>query len=115
MRDRQSTEGNAEPAELAGILFVFALRALRALRSKRTVALVVLVVLLVCGGTGARAASLFDPALRFHVLRTPHFRIYFHQGADVLATRLAGIAEDSWRRLERPLGALPPPLTHVVI
>src|SRR5690349_20879436 len=61
------------------------------------------------------AASLFDPALKFRVLRAEHFRIYFHQGEDRLAARLAVIAEDAWRALERPLGARPPRLTHVVI
>jgi hypothetical protein len=58
---------------------------------------------------------LFDPALKFRVLRTEHFRIYFHQGEDRLAMRLSAIAEDAWRALERPLGVRPPRLTHVVI
>jgi hypothetical protein len=65
--------------------------------------------------TTAQGASLFDPALKFRVLHTEHFRIYFHQGEDRLAMRLAAIAEDAWRALERPLGVRPPRLTHVVI
>ena len=74
-------------------------------------------VALVCAvtATAARGASLFDPALKFRVLRTEHFRIYFHQGEDRLAARLSAIAEDAWRALERPLGVRPPRLTHVVI
>ena len=63
----------------------------------------------------AHAATLFDPALRFRMLPTAHFVIYFHQGDDRLAQRLAAIAEDTWRALERPLGVTPPPLTHVVL
>lgn len=74
-------------------------------------------IALVCTFTAAtaRGASLFDPALKFRVLRTEHFRIYFHQGEDRLAIRLSAIAEDAWRALERPLGVRPPRLTHVVI
>jgi hypothetical protein len=64
---------------------------------------------------GARGAVLFDPALKFRVLRTEHFRIYFHQGEDQLAARLSVIAENAWRALERPLGTRPPPLTHIVL
>lgn len=61
------------------------------------------------------AASLFDPALRFRTLRTPHFIIYFHQGEDRLAGRLGVIAEVAWQALQQPLGVRPPPLTHVVL
>lgn len=62
-----------------------------------------------------RASTLFDPALRFRTIRTPHFVIHFHQGEDRLAGRLAIVAEDVWRALEQPFGVTPPPLTHVVI
>jgi hypothetical protein len=67
------------------------------------------------GALDAHAATLFDPALTFRVLRTDHFRIYFHRGEERLAARLGPIAEDSWRALTRPLGVRPPPLTHVVL
>jgi Tol biopolymer transport system component len=63
----------------------------------------------------ARAASLFDPALRFRTLPTEHFVIYFHQGEDRLAERLAVIAEQTWQALRRPLGVAPPRRTHVVL
>jgi WD40-like Beta Propeller Repeat len=63
----------------------------------------------------ANASSLFDPIYRFRALRTPHFIIYFHQGEDGLAARLAAIAEETWLALERPLGVRPPKLTHVVL
>jgi hypothetical protein len=61
------------------------------------------------------AASPFDPALRFHVLPTEHFVIYFHQGTELLARRLAAIAEETWQAVQRPLGAQPPKRTHVVL
>src|SRR5690349_17085968 len=70
---------------------------------------------IICCAGDARAASLFDPALRFRVLRSTHFRIYFHPGVAILAARLAVIAEDAWARLERTLGTRPPRTTHVVI
>src|SRR5206468_627034 len=41
--------------------------------------------------------------------------IYFHQGEDRLAARLAVIAEETWRAIGRPLGTSPPALTHVVL
>jgi len=61
------------------------------------------------------ASSLFDSIYRFRVLPTDHFMIYFHQGEDRLAARLALIAEETWQALQRPLGTKPPSLTHVVL
>jgi hypothetical protein len=63
-------------------------------------ALTAVVLLLLAGGRAASGASLFDPALRFKALPTEHFVIYFHQGEDGLARRLAVIAEEAWRTLE---------------
>ena len=65
--------------------------------------------------TPGHAASLFDPALRFRTVRTEHFIVYFHQGAQPIAMRLAPIAEETWRALAKPLGVTPPPMTHVVL
>ena len=61
------------------------------------------------------ASTLFDPALKFRVLETEHFAIYFHQGEGLLAARLAGIAEDVWPRVGRALGITAPRRTHVVL
>ncbi len=63
----------------------------------------------------ASASTLFDPALRFRMLPTEHFIIYFHQGEARLAARLAVIAEDTWHALQPPLGVRPPRLTQVVL
>jgi hypothetical protein len=71
--------------------------------------------LVVASAKSAPAASQFDPALRFRVLSTDHFLIYFHQEEESLARRLAVIAEDTWRNLGQPLGVTPPQLTHVVL
>jgi len=43
----------------------------------------------------AHATSLFDPALHFRQLPTEHFVVYFHQGEDATARRLAAIAEET--------------------
>ena len=58
---------------------------------------------------------MFDPAYRFRTLSTEHFIVYFHQGEDRLAARLAAIAEETWQKLRVPLGQMPPALTHVVL
>ena len=63
----------------------------------------------------ANAASLFDPALRFRQLRTEHFVIYFHQGEERLAQRLAPIAEETWHLLRPRFSASPPALTRVIL
>src|SRR5438445_764785 len=90
-------------------------RARRPLVPRRTSARAFLALALVLWATSGRASSLFDPIYRFRVLATRHFIIYFHQGEDRLAARLASIAEETWAALERPLGTKPPRLTHVVL
>jgi hypothetical protein len=83
------------------------------LRVRRLAAL--LLISLAARVAPGAAASLFDPALRFRMLRTDHFVIYFHQGEDRLAGRLAWIAEDTWTTLRQSFGRTPPLLTHVVL
>jgi hypothetical protein len=65
--------------------------------------------------TSVQAATLYDPLLRFRRLPTEHFIIYFHQGEDDLARRLAAIAEETWRALQQPFAIAPPKRTHVVL
>jgi hypothetical protein len=78
--------------------------------------LIALLLLASSIGPAARlhAATLFDPAFRFRILNTEHFVIYFHQGEDRLARRVAVIAEQTWTRLQQPFGRAPR-RTHVVI
>src|SRR5262249_19768974 len=59
--------------------------------------------------------SVFDSALRFRVLPTEQFFIYFHQGEERMARRTATIAEDTWHKLQRPLVVQPPRVTQVVL
>src|SRR6266851_4835739 len=76
-------------------------------------ALTAAVLLLFAGTTDA--ASLFDPMLRFRALPTEHFIIYCHHGEERLAQRLAVMAEETWRALQRRLGVMPPRRTQVVL
>ncbi len=63
----------------------------------------------------ADASALVDPALRFRAITTAHFVIFFHQGEEALARRLADIAEQAWVSLQQPLAVEPPPLTYVML
>jgi hypothetical protein len=72
-------------------------------------------VVVQAGSSHGLAASTFDPAHRFRTLTTSHFVVYFHQGEDRLAARLATIAEDTWHTMRATLGAAPPDRTHVVL
>ena len=82
----------------------------------RPISVLLIVSVLFAGGVvTCSGATLFDPALRFRRLPTEHFIIYFHQGEDRLARRLATIAEETWQALRMPLGITPPRLTHVVL
>ena len=62
----------------------------RALALRRLISAVCLVL---AAASPAAAASIVDPALRFRTIDTDHFIIYFHQGADRLAARLAAEAQ----------------------
>jgi len=74
-----------------------------------------LLISIVARTATTEAATLFDPALRFRMLRTDHFVVYFHQGEDRLAGRLALIVEETWITLRQAFGRTPPRMTHVVL
>jgi Tol biopolymer transport system component len=63
----------------------------------------------------AQGSSLFDPALRFRQLPTEHFVIYFHQGEERPAQRLASIAEETWHILQPRFSVSPPAFTRVIL
>ena len=64
---------------------------------------------LLAAATAVPRRPRFDPALRFRTLPTEHFVIYFHQGEERLAARLARIAEETWQPLQPALGVPMPP------
>ena len=74
-----------------------------------------LALLSAISASSTAAAVRYDPRLRFRVLRTPHFSIYYHQGEDQLARRLAVIAEDVRADLSNRLALDAPTHTHVVL
>ena len=74
-----------------------------------------LLIVVVWLSAQAHAASRVDPAFHFRTLRTRHFVIYFHQGEERLASRLAAIAEGVWSQVGSALGVNAPGLTHVIL
>src|SRR5262249_59408301 len=84
-------------------------------RMRRIRILAVAVVCVLFGAWRLDAASLVDPAFHFQTLTTPHFIIYFHQGEDHLAARLAAIAEEEWPRVGQALGVTAPRRTHLIL
>ncbi len=82
---------------------------------RRVVVLVLLVLFLSALAAHVGAASRYLPHLRFRVLVTPHFRIYYHQGGEALARELAAIAEEVRRDLPARLNLPAPGVTHVVV
>ncbi len=83
----------------------------RAAAAFRVVALAAGAALLSSG----QAAAQYQPHLRFRVLATEHFRIYYHQGVEPLARRLAVVAESVHSTLPARVRLDAPPLTHVVL
>src|SRR5262245_26463349 len=86
-----------------------------AFRRMRQASRLIITVAMVVTALRADAATRLDPALHFRTLTTPHFIIYFHQGEDRLASRLAYIAEEQWPRVGAALGVTAPRRTHVIL
>jgi hypothetical protein len=57
----------------------------------------------------------FDPSLTWNVIRTPHFRVYFHQGEEDSARKAARIAEEVHAILVPRLGWDPKEPTQLVL
>ena len=83
------------------------------MRLRRTSLTALLLTLLALAPAGA--SGLVDPRFRFREIRTEHFIIYFHQGEDRLAGRLAAMVEDVRARVGEALHAVPPHRTHVLL
>jgi hypothetical protein len=77
---------------------------------------VLAVALLVAAAIGhpATAANRYDPRFRFRTIATPRFNIYFHQGEEAIARRLAAIAEDVAQKVAPQLG-IPNGRVHVIL
>lgn len=57
----------------------------------------------------------FDPALRWTQLETPHFYIVYHQGLENIAQEAAIIAEESYEIIQREFNRAPGSKTYIVI
>jgi hypothetical protein len=75
----------------------------------------VTLLLTVAGFGGAEGAAVYQPRLAFRVLVTPHFRIYYHQGGEAQARRLARLAESVREELEQRTRLPAPATTHIVL
>jgi hypothetical protein len=54
---------------------------------------------------GPLVSARYDPSLRFRTLSVGHVDIYFHQGEDALAQRLARIVQETSAAIDRRLGS----------
>ena len=76
--------------------------------------LLALVLAALAAAGHVEASDRYDPRLKFRTLSTPNFDIHFHQGEEILARRLARIAETAAKALERTLGR-PRERVHVIL
>jgi hypothetical protein len=56
-----------------------------------------------------------DPRLQWHTLETPHFTVHYYQDMDVIARRVAEVAERAWQRLHVPLDWSPTDRVEMVL
>lgn len=63
----------------------------------------------------APSARAGDPYLDWYTVRTPHFRVHYHGGLEVLAQRTANLAEQVHTRLVPVLGWDPHEVTHILL
>jgi len=59
--------------------------------------------------------TIFDPALVWHQLETPHFIIVFHQGLENIAHETATVAEESYEIIQKEFGKAPAEKIYIVI
>ncbi len=59
--------------------------------------------------------TIFDPALIWQQLETPHFVIVFHQGLENIAHETATVAEESYEIIQREFGKVPSERVYIVI
>ncbi|MCS7198577.1 MAG: hypothetical protein NZ930_07895 [Candidatus Bipolaricaulota bacterium] len=76
-------------------------------------------VLLILGVLGSYAGygqvTIFDPALSWQQMETPHFLIVFHQGLENIAHETATVAEESYEIIKREFGRAPAEKIYIVI
>jgi hypothetical protein len=79
----------------------------------RALTAISLFLLLVVGAGTARAAN--DPALRWYVIETAHFRINYHSGLEPVAQRVANVAEGIYAGMSKAVGWVPGERTEIAL
>ncbi|MFN4218104.1 MAG: hypothetical protein ACK4HB_02270, partial [Candidatus Bipolaricaulia bacterium] len=78
--------------------------------------LLVVASLVACSAIASQAQiTIFDPALTWQQLETPHFVIVFHQGLENIAHEAATVAEESYEIIKKEFGRVPAEKTYIVI
>jgi len=81
---------------------------------RNALAALVALLWLLSAQPAARAAA-YDPRLTWRTLETPHFRITFHGGEEVLAERFAAGAEQAWSDLHTEMQWTPRRKTELML
>jgi dipeptidyl aminopeptidase/acylaminoacyl peptidase len=77
-----------------------------------------LLVVFLCAfgsGVGLAQITIFDPALVWQQMETPHFVIVFHQGLENIAHETAIVAEESYEIIQREFNKAPAEKIYIVI
>lgn len=61
------------------------------------------------------AAGAWNPALEWHQIETPHFRITYHRGIENVAQHVASVAESIHGRMTDAMGYAPRDVTEIVL
>jgi len=78
--------------------------------------LLLIAFLVACSAIVSHAqVTIFDPALIWQQLETPHFIIVFHQGLENIAHETATVAEESYEIIQREFGKAPAEKIYIVI
>lgn len=62
-----------------------------------------------------QAATILDPAQRWHTLETPHFRVNYPEGYEAIAQKAAQFAEEAHAKLAPTMGREPEMRTELVL
>lgn len=82
---------------------------------RRLLVFVVLTSALIVNYSAQAQLTVFDPALRWQQLETPHFKIVYHQGLEGIAQETAIVAEESYELIKKEFGKVPADKTYIVI
>ncbi len=78
--------------------------------------LLMIALLVACGSLVSYGqVTIFDPALVWQQLETPHFVIVFHQGLENIAHETATVAEESYEIIKKEFGKAPTDKVYIVI